>query len=233
MFYIRRTLAATLLFAFILSPQTNILRIQVLEGEGAISTTGTRSSKPITILVTDDAGKPVEAAGVTFRLPEDGASGFFGSGLKSEIQITGPDGRASVWGINWTDTPGPVRIRVTAAKEQARAGIIISQYVAPPAKPGEPPPQIPKPASTPVSQFKPEPAAAAAPPPITLAQPPVKKHNRWWIIVLAGGGAAAAGVIAARGGGGSSATTGGGSSVGTVTTPPVSIGSPTITVGKP
>ena len=39
------------------------------------------------------------------------------------------DGRATVWGMRWNRTPGPFELRVTAAKDQARAGIVISQFL--------------------------------------------------------------------------------------------------------
>jgi hypothetical protein len=68
-------------------------------------------------------------AAVSFRLPDEGASGTFNSGLRTEIVTTGPDGRATVWGMQWNKTPGPVEIRVTANKEQARAGIVSTQYL--------------------------------------------------------------------------------------------------------
>lgn len=81
------------------------------------------------MLVTDEAGKPVENAAVSFRLPDDGPSGVFGSGLRTEVATTGPDGRATVWGMQWNKAPGPVEIRITAVKDQARAGIISTQYL--------------------------------------------------------------------------------------------------------
>ena len=91
--------------------------------------TGARASRGLTVLVTDEAGKPVPNAAVSFRLPESGPSGVFGSGLRTEIVNTGADGRASVWGMQWNRTAGPMEIRITAVKDQARAGIISTQYL--------------------------------------------------------------------------------------------------------
>ena len=68
-------------------------------------------------------------AAVSFRLPDQGATGTFNSGLRTEVVTTGPDGRASVWGMQWNKTPGTVQIHITAVKEQARAGIVSTQYL--------------------------------------------------------------------------------------------------------
>ncbi len=105
-----------------------IVQLKVVEGDGAAYRTGSRGSRGLTVLVTDEAGKPVERAAVSFKLPEEGPSGVFNSGLRTEVVTTGPDGRAAVGWI-WNRTSGPVQIRITAIKDQARAGIISTQYV--------------------------------------------------------------------------------------------------------
>ena len=105
------------------------MQLKVLEGEGVVYRTGTRATRGLTVLVTDETGKPVEMATVSFRLPDEGASGTFSSGLRTEIATTGPDGRATVWGMQWNKTPGPVEIRITAIKDQARAGLVSTQYL--------------------------------------------------------------------------------------------------------
>jgi len=106
-----------------------IVQVKVVEGEGAVYQTGARATRGLTVLVTDEAGKPVPNASVSFRLPDSGASGVFSSGLRTEVVTTGADGRASVWGMQWNKTAGPVEIRITAVKEQARAGIVSTQYL--------------------------------------------------------------------------------------------------------
>lgn len=107
-----------------------IVQLQVVEGEGVTYQPGTRATRGITVLVTDEAGQPVNMAAVSFRLPDQGATGTFSSGLRTEVVTTGPDGRASVWGMKWNSTPGTVQMRITAVKDQARAGIISTQYIA-------------------------------------------------------------------------------------------------------
>lgn len=106
-----------------------IVQLKVVDGEGGVYRTGTRATRGLTVMVTDETGKPVDMAAVSFRLPDEGASGTFNTGLRTEIVTTGPDGRATVWGMQWNKTPGPVEIRITAIKEQARAGIISTQYL--------------------------------------------------------------------------------------------------------
>jgi hypothetical protein len=106
-----------------------IVQLKVLEGEGSVYRTGTRATRGLTVLVTDETGKPLANAAVSFRLPDEGASGVFSSGLRTEVVTTGPDGHATVWGMQWNKTPGPVEMRITAVKDQARAGIISTQYL--------------------------------------------------------------------------------------------------------
>jgi hypothetical protein len=81
------------------------------------------------VLVTDENGKPLDHASVSFRLPDEGPSGVFSSGLRTEVVTTGPDGHATVWGMQWNKTAGPVEIRITAVRDQARAGIVSTQYL--------------------------------------------------------------------------------------------------------
>lgn len=105
------------------------LQLKVLDGEGAEHRVGGRAAHAVTVLVTDEAGKPVENAVVSFRLPEAGPSGTFNSGLHTEIVTTGPDGRAVISSVQWNSNPGQVALRITAMKDQARAGIISTQYL--------------------------------------------------------------------------------------------------------
>jgi hypothetical protein len=116
--------------AFAVSANASVIvQLKVVEGEGVVYRTGTRATRGLTVLVTDETGKPVDLAAVSFRLPDEGATGTFNSGLRTEIITTGADGRATVWGMQWNKTVGPVEIRVTAIKEQARAGLISTQYL--------------------------------------------------------------------------------------------------------
>jgi hypothetical protein len=116
--------------AFAVSANASVIvQLKVVEGEGVVYRTGTRATRGLTVLVTDETGRPVNLAAVSFRLPDEGATGTFSSGLRTEVVTTGPDGRATVWGMQWNKTPGPVEIRITAIKDQARAGLVSTQYL--------------------------------------------------------------------------------------------------------
>jgi hypothetical protein len=117
-----------LLVTFSAYPQT-LLRIQILDGEGTINSAGSKSARPIAVQLTDETGRPLEGVAVSFRLPEEGPSGSFEGGMKTDIAVTTADGRAAVHGIRWNRIAGPLQVRVTAAKGESRAGAICSQYI--------------------------------------------------------------------------------------------------------
>ncbi len=97
------------------------------EGDGAAYPIGSRATRGLTVLVTDETGRPVEGATVSFTLPAEGPGGVFSTGGRTEIAATHADGRAAVWGMLWNRTAGPFEIRITAVKGQARAGVVSSQ----------------------------------------------------------------------------------------------------------
>jgi len=106
-----------------------ILLIRIVEGEGAAYPIGSRATRGVTVQVTDETGKPVEGTAVSFRLPDDGPSGTFSSGMRMEMVTTGPDGRANVWGMQWNRVTGPLEVRITAAKGGVRAGTVCDLYL--------------------------------------------------------------------------------------------------------
>jgi len=122
-----RSLSALLAPALLAAqtPALDGLLIHVLQGEGAVYAPGSRAATGLLVEVTDGVRKPVEGAAVSFQLPAKGPGGLFPNGLTSDVVLTGPDGRAAVSGIRWNQTPGEVMIRVTAAKGDARAGLIV------------------------------------------------------------------------------------------------------------
>ena len=152
------------------------MQLKVVEGDGAIFRTGARAARALTVLVTDETGKPVERAAVSFRLPDEGPSGVFSSGLRTEVVTTGPDGRATVLGMQWNRTAGPGQIRITAVKDQARAGIIFTQYLSDAL------------ASTPAAGLAPKAGGEGT---FTASH---KGRTKWILIAVAAAGGAAAGV---------------------------------------
>ena len=181
--------------------QVAILQIRVIEGEGAVHLPGSRSTRPITVEITEETGKPVAGAAVSFHLPEDGPGGAFVNGLRTEVVITDAHGRASLHGLLANRIPGRFQIRILASKEQARAGTVSFQYVA-------------------------EPRGGVA----TTSAGPVGRR-KWIAVVAAVACGAVAGIVATRGGAASPVAA---AAVLSAPAPPVlSIGTPSITVGKP
>lgn len=109
--------------------QIAILQIKVVEGEGSVHIAGTRATRPFTVEVTDETGRPVPGAAVTFHLPEEGPGGVFAGGLRTETATTDARGRASLRGMRWNRTAGRFQIRMTVSKDGARAGMVSSQYL--------------------------------------------------------------------------------------------------------
>ena len=110
--------------------QVAVLQIKVIDGEAAVHPPGVRVAHPITVEVTDETGRPVAGAAVSFQLPPDGPSGLFSNGLRTDLVLTDAAGRAAIHSVQLNRTGGPFRIRITAVKEQARAGLISTQYIA-------------------------------------------------------------------------------------------------------
>jgi len=144
-----------------------ILQVRVVEGDGAVYPVRARATRGVTVQVTDETGKPVDGVTVSFRLPEEGPSGVFATGGRTEIALTHGDGRAGVWGMQWNGSPGAFEIRITAIKGQTRAGTVTQQFLTDSPEAGQ--------------------AARVGP----------KRNHKWIWISLAVAGAAAGGVAAA------------------------------------
>jgi hypothetical protein len=192
------------------------LEIRVLQGEGAVHQPGRRGSQPLVVEVIDEAGRPVEGALVSFRLPSIGPGGVFANGLPSEVIITGRDGRAAVGGARWNTIAGPFHVRVTAAKGETRAGILVAQSIER-SQGGT--------GRQPVPTAKPTEAAPAGPRDVAL--PPFKPRRRWLTPFLIAAGAAAGGVTAGF------VVSRRGSPSGQPADSGVTIGPPSITIGPP
>jgi hypothetical protein len=145
--------------------------------------------------VTDETGKPVEGAAVSFRLPEEGSSGAFANGSRSEIATSKADGKASAWGMQWNRTEGSFEIRITAVKGKARAGTVCPIYLS---------------KTT---------AESDSPSPLKLA-----RSHKWMWITLAVAGGAGIGVAAAALGGKASTPVGPTATPTSIGTPTIVIG---------
>jgi hypothetical protein len=188
--------------------QVATLQIQIIEGEGGVHRPGSRSARLLTVEVSDETGRPVPNAVVSFHLPEEGPSGVFPNGLRTEV-VTGDErGRASLRRLRWNRTAGRLQIRIIASKEQARAGIVSFQYI---------------------TEGGGSAAEARSRSTADKPAPKISRHRGRWITVIAlVGGGAVAGALATRGGSAPTAQT-----AAAISTPAVTIGNPTITVGKP
>jgi hypothetical protein len=190
-----------------------VLQIRIVEGDGAVHAAGSRAARPLVVDVTDETGRPAAGAAVSFHLPEDGASGNFTNGLRTEVVTADGAGRVVLRGLQLNRQPGRFQVRITASLEQARAGTVSFQYIAD----GK--------------------GAASAPSPAVPAAASGSSNRKWWIVaVLAGAGAAAAGGMAARSGSAAVPTAPAGPPPAALTAPPapvLSIGVPSISVGRP
>jgi hypothetical protein len=197
--------------------QVAILQIQVIEGEGGIYAPGARSTRPLVVEITDETGRPVPGAAVSFHLPEDGPSGTFANGLRTEVVTTDDRGRAALRSMQLNRAPGRFQIRIIASKEQATAGIVSFQYIVDPAAGGVA-------------------AGAGTPRPAASSRPPSSSHGIWhkkWVLILAavGLGAGAALAVAALHSHAASSSSSATPPVTTAVAP--TVGTPTITVGQP
>ena len=121
--------AIAVLIPLVLAAQDAALHISVVSGEGAAYSAGAHAAKPLTIEVTDAAGRPVAGARVSFQAPVEGPGGVFASGLQTDLATTDSSGRATLRSLQLNRVPGAFHIRITAAKEQARAGTVVKQFI--------------------------------------------------------------------------------------------------------
>lgn len=241
-----RYVATLLSFSLIVGAQETVtLKIRPVDGKQLQQSFDPSEHSKIIVVVEDSTGKPIPQAAVSFRLPEQGPTGLFTNGLRSEIAITGPDGRASLAPIQWTGAPGTVPLRVTAAKGDLRAGVILNieltQNAAVPVRvetkvDPAPAPVVGRPASDPIVRG----ASIASPKPHLPADlqtpkydPPGFWKSKWFLVALAAGGAVAGGYAAMKLRTPRATTNPYEITPGSITQVPVVIGPPLITVGKP
>jgi hypothetical protein len=156
-----------LLLPALLAAETSLLRVRVLDNDGAGHPAGSRSAG-ISVEVTDELGKAVPGAAVTVRLPDDGPGGAFANGVSTAILTTGPDGRATTTPITWNRLAGPVEIRIAAVSGPLRAETVARRLLSEP-QPEKHGPRV---------VMKPQPSGGG--------------HLKWILIGAATAGAAAA-----------------------------------------
>ncbi len=179
------------------------LRLEITEGAGAVVPAQALSSRRFAVVVKDGSGRPVPGATVHFRLPAVGPGGVFASGLRMESTLSGPQGEAVVYGIRWGAVTGRLEIVVTATEGGRRDEARIPVEVSATA--------------TAAREDRGNPAFRAP------------SGSKKWVLWLAVGAGAAAGLAAAGGRGSGGQTYSPPAAV--IVTP--TIGTPTITIGKP
>ncbi len=230
-------LSAILVTGPLQAQQTSQLQLKVLEDKGGA----------LTIQVSDGASGPVSDAAVLVRLPDDGLTGAFQDGTRAAVAYSDSSGRASVTGIRWSDQPGKIPVQITATRGTLRGELSMDHVIAgaaPAPTPVTAAPVQQKPvgtaAATPVQQpgtpavkMAPEPKAEvpSSLPRVTVSSVPSDERlhsggGKKWIllaILAAGAGAGVAVMTKGKSGSSSSSTSSSG----------VTIGTPTIGVGKP
>jgi hypothetical protein len=132
----RVSLAVTsMLLSVLASAQTRppSLRIVVVEGEGAINNVLQHRAKDPVVRVVDENDGPVTGATVTFMLPDSGASGEFGGGVRTLTILTDENGEAVGRGLVPNQAAGNFQIRVVASAHGEMADMVINQTNAEPA----------------------------------------------------------------------------------------------------
>jgi len=148
------------------------LRLRVVEGNGMVVSPNAPSARKIVVAAEDDDGRPLSGVTVRFRLPADGPSGHFASGLSSETLVTSADGRAAVIGIVWNNQPGHLLLAVSAGLQGETAELEIPMEIG-----GQPSRKDP---------------AMASP----VRSPSAGIRKKWLILAATVGGVAALGVAA-------------------------------------
>jgi len=214
------------------------LELRLIESDGPKAPVGSGTVKGFTVEARDQTGVVIPDAAVVFRLPDSGPTGTFADGTHAAVAYTDSLGRAHIAGIQWGATPGPLVLRVTAAKGDAHAGILIERTLA--SSPSAVTPLIANPlpvAKTAPAQQQPgAPAhfadaslASATQPPavsVTGGSPQAASHSgktKWIVIAAIAIGAGLGAAMAMKGKSNSSATPAASGA---------SIGAPTLSVGQ-
>lgn len=107
--------------------ETGLLKVLVLEGEGAFNDIQRKVARDPVVEVRDENDHPVAGAQVVFTLPEGGASGNFAGGSRTFLAATDAQGRAAARGLKPNSTEGRFNIRVIASADGKTGRTMISQ----------------------------------------------------------------------------------------------------------
>ncbi|MDZ7637512.1 MAG: hypothetical protein U5J83_04585 [Bryobacterales bacterium] len=103
------------------------LRVEIVEGDGAVNNVRQRTAREPIVRVVDRNDRPVAGAAVMFLLPQSGAGGAFSGGAKALNVITNQQGLAVARGSQLNSVVGEFQIRVVASHQGQTASAAISQ----------------------------------------------------------------------------------------------------------
>src|SRR5689334_13165784 len=103
------------------------LKIEILQGEGAVNYTKSRMNREIIVQVHDENNRPVGGAAVSFALPARGAGGTFLNGSKTLTLLTNSKGQVIVQAFKPNPVAGSFQISVHASYQGHVATAAITQ----------------------------------------------------------------------------------------------------------
>lgn len=110
----------------------SLLKIEVIEGEGAINNIRLHRSKEPVVRTVDENDRPLSGASVTFLLPAMGPGGAFPGNIRELAMQTDEKGEAAGKGLVPNQMVGKFQIRVAASYRGERANVVINQTNAEP-----------------------------------------------------------------------------------------------------
>src|SRR5262245_39102393 len=104
-----------------------LLKVKIVEGEGATNNIRQRTAREPIVQVVDENDRPVSGATVLFLLPGKGPGGVFADGSNQLKLITDEKGRAAARGFTPNNQAGAFRIQVQASYLDRTATAAIHQ----------------------------------------------------------------------------------------------------------
>lgn len=95
--------------------ESSSLRIEVLEGNGALNNIATERARDIVVRVVGSDNQPVEGAVVSFVFPVSGPGATFPNGARTSSVPTDARGVAAARELRLNDVDGQFEVRVSAA----------------------------------------------------------------------------------------------------------------------
>lgn len=103
------------------------IRLEVMEGDGAINSIRLHRAHDVVVKVTGTAGEAVSGATITFHLPVSGPSAVFPEGMADLTVESDEHGLAAAKGLRPNSLPGQFQIRISASLRGATAESTLQQ----------------------------------------------------------------------------------------------------------